>query len=98
MWVPFADDGGGNFLGLDLAPDEDGTAGQVIVYGREEDVKYVLAPSFGAYLYHVAKELKRGNFVLEEEEPGEWALNIGEPEGTTHYLDAVHELYGESEQ
>lgn len=95
MWIPFADDSGGNFLGIDLAPDDDGTVGQVIVFGREEHTKYVLAPSFRAYLRQVADELKRGNFVLEEEAPGEWSLNIGHPEGTTHYFDAVRELFGE---
>jgi hypothetical protein len=45
----------------------------------------------------VAGELSRGNFKLVEESPGEWSLNIGKPEGTTHYLDAVRMLYGEDE-
>jgi cell wall assembly regulator SMI1 len=97
MWIPFADDSAGNFLGIDLAPDVEGLPGQVINFGDEEDVNVVIAPSFGAYLHHVAGELSRGNFKLVEESPGEWSLNIGKPEGTTHYLDAVRMLYGEDE-
>lgn len=95
FWVPFADDGGGNFLAMDLDPDTQGHVGQVINMGRDEDVKYVIAPSFGAFMRHLADELKRGNFSLVEDEPGEWALNIGEPEGTEHYFDALPVLYGD---
>jgi cell wall assembly regulator SMI1 len=34
-WVPFASDGGGNFLAVDLDPAPAGRAGQVIVVGRD---------------------------------------------------------------
>ena len=35
MWIPFADDSGGNFLGIDLAPDVEGLPGQVINVGAD---------------------------------------------------------------
>ncbi len=34
-WVPFADDGGGNVLALDLAPGPQGRPGQVVEQGRD---------------------------------------------------------------
>lgn len=97
FWVPFARDGAGNHLAVDLDPDTLGTVGQVIVFGRDEDVKYVLAPSFGAYLRHVADELGRGNFRLEEDDGGDLVLTVAEPEGIEHYLDAVRAIHGGEE-
>lgn len=97
LWVPFASDSGGNFLAIDLDPDTQGTVGQVINMGRDEHTKYVIAPSFGAFLSYVATELRGGNYTLTEDEPGEWALNIAQPEGTEHYFDALPVLFGDEE-
>ncbi|MFJ9499072.1 SMI1/KNR4 family protein [Brevibacillus centrosporus] len=44
-WLPISKDWGGNHLGLDLDPDEQGRMGQVINFGRDEEVKYVVALS-----------------------------------------------------
>jgi len=44
-WLPFATDGGGNSLAVDLAPEPGGTVGQVIVIGSDEDLRRVIAPS-----------------------------------------------------
>ncbi|KZT68166.1 hypothetical protein DAEQUDRAFT_745822 [Daedalea quercina L-15889] len=41
-WVPLVTDKAGNYLGMDLTPDEDGKAGQVIVFGRDFDTKVVM--------------------------------------------------------
>lgn len=49
-WWPFAEDGGGNHLMVDLDPPAGGTLGQVIVAGPDEDERRVLAPGLGAYL------------------------------------------------
>lgn len=43
LWVPFAKDFGGNFIGVDLDPAKGGDRGQVIRFGRDE-VPTVLAP------------------------------------------------------
>lgn len=97
LWVPFASDSGGNFLAIDLDPDSAGAPGQVINMGPDEHTKYVIAESFGAFLSYVAAELRGGNYTLVEDEPGEWALNIGTPEGTEHYFDALPVLFGDDD-
>ncbi len=44
LWVPFAKDFGGNFIGVDLDPASGGEIGQVIRFGRDE-TPTVLAPN-----------------------------------------------------
>jgi cell wall assembly regulator SMI1 len=65
-WVPFTHDGAGNHLGVDLDPDERGTLGQVIVFGRDEDRKRLVAPSFAAFVDGFVAQLERGNLVLRD--------------------------------
>lgn len=64
-WIPLTSDGSGNHIGLDFDPWPDGRNGQVILFGRDEDVKVVLAGSLGEFLGWVAELLERGNFRLE---------------------------------
>ena len=68
-WIPLTHDGSGNHLGLDFDPWPTGRVGQVILYGRDEDVKAVLAPSLGTFLAWIASLLEGGNFRLGPE-PG----------------------------
>ncbi|HTD03814.1 SMI1/KNR4 family protein [Undibacterium sp.] len=57
-WIPFTHDGGGNHIGIDLDPDVKGTLGQVIIFGRDEDEKSVMATSFTEFLATVVHHLK----------------------------------------
>lgn len=41
-WIPLVTDKTGNYLGIDLSPDEKGSVGQVIVFGRDFDTKVVM--------------------------------------------------------
>ncbi|KAJ6488562.1 hypothetical protein C8R47DRAFT_1125975 [Mycena vitilis] len=41
-WIPLIADKAGNYVGVDLNPDEGGSVGQVIVFGRDFDTKIVL--------------------------------------------------------
>lgn len=41
-WIPVFEDGGGNYIGIDLDPDTKGTKGQVIIFGRDEEDMVVL--------------------------------------------------------
>jgi internalin A len=59
-WIPFAEDGGGGFLGLDFDPGPAGRAGQVINLGRYANKKVVIANSFADFLERVADELEKG--------------------------------------
>lgn len=64
-WIPLTNDGSGNHIGLDFDAWPAGRLGQVILYGRDEDVKAVLAESLGKFLEWIAGLLESGNFRLE---------------------------------
>ena len=64
-WIPLTDDGSGNHIGLDFDPWPGGRVGQVILFGRDEDVKAVLAESLGRFLEWIADLLEGGNFRLK---------------------------------
>ncbi|KAK2460633.1 hypothetical protein APHAL10511_007103 [Amanita phalloides] len=46
-WIPLIADKAGNYVGVDLNPDQSGAVGQVIVFGRDFDTKVVLYPGDG---------------------------------------------------
>jgi cell wall assembly regulator SMI1 len=64
-WIPLTHDGSGNHIGLDFDPWPRGRVGQVILFGRDEDVKAVLADSLGGFLGWLAGLLESGNFRLD---------------------------------
>lgn len=64
-WIPLTNDGSSGHIGLDFDPWPGGRVGQVILFGRDEDVKVVLAESLGQFLGWVAGLLESGNFRLE---------------------------------
>ena len=47
-WIPLVTDKTGNYLGVDLNPEENGAVGQVIVFGRDFDTKVVMWRGDGA--------------------------------------------------
>jgi cell wall assembly regulator SMI1 len=56
--------GSGNHIGLDFDPWPGGRVGQVILFGRDEEVKAVLAESLGKFLDWIVGLLESGNFRL----------------------------------
>jgi cell wall assembly regulator SMI1 len=91
-WIPFAHDGCGNYLGIDLDPDTDGTYGQVINFGRDENNKYVISESLESFFDWYVNELKNGNFMIRTEEDGGKSFNTKIPE-SHHFLDSLSELF-----
>ncbi|GLY27903.1 SMI1/KNR4 family protein [Kineosporia sp. NBRC 101731] len=73
-WIPFASDGGGNFLAADLAPRPGGTVGQVIVIGRDEDLRRVLAPGLVELLRWCTERL--GDLDPDQADPEELAEGV----------------------
>ncbi len=67
-WVPIADNGGGDYVCLDLAPAKGGSAGQVIVFFHDMDERPKLARSYAAWLEKLAKGFESGRYVLDEDE------------------------------
>lgn len=64
-WIPLTHDGSGNHIGLDFDPWPRGRVGQVILFGRDQDTKAVLAESLGRFLGWLAGLLESGNFRLD---------------------------------
>jgi cell wall assembly regulator SMI1/ankyrin repeat protein len=59
-WVPIASNGGGDSLCIDLAPDEGGTLGQVMLMSHEGGGRPRLARSFGHLLADLADHYEQG--------------------------------------
>jgi cell wall assembly regulator SMI1 len=72
-WIPLARDWGGNNIAVDLAPGPMGKWGQVIIFGRDYDCKYVIARSWAAFLAVVADDMSSEK-VFVDEETGELKL------------------------
>lgn len=66
-WIPLARDWGGNNLAVDLAPGPAGHWGQVILFGRDYDTKYVVARSWAHFLAVVADDMNSGRWYVDEE-------------------------------
>lgn len=73
-WIPLARDWGGNCIAVDLAPGSTGKWGQVIIFGRDYDCKYVIARSWASFLATVADDLSQSDKVVVDEETGELKL------------------------
>jgi cell wall assembly regulator SMI1 len=83
-WVPLAKSAATGYLAVDLAPGPAGMAGQVITFGRREDVKCVLAVGWGEFLSSYAAFLEGGGLPAVHPDPEAWRDNF-EPvfEGVT---------------
>jgi cell wall assembly regulator SMI1 len=55
-WLPFATDGGGDYLCLDFAPTKAGRAGQVIAFHHDSPKRELLAPTFEQWLSDLFEE------------------------------------------
>lgn len=73
-WLPLTHDAGGNHIGLDFDPGPLGSSGQVIVFGRDEDTKCLLAASFEAFVESCAVWLERaawnGKYLAPADDAG----------------------------
>lgn len=67
QWIPLARDWGGNNLAVDLAPGPVGKWGQIIIFGRDYDCKYVVARSWSAFLATVADDMNGEKPFVDEE-------------------------------
>lgn len=76
-WLPLVTDNAGNNIGIDLAPGATGTYGQVIIFGRDFDTKFVIADNWGEFLLLFANDLEAGNWYLVDD-GGDYFTGDGE--------------------
>ena len=67
QWIPFAEDGGGNFLAVDLVPGPKGRIGQVIAIGRDYDGPKLEADSVTELLALSVRCLREERYSLDDE-------------------------------
>ncbi|MGN7762966.1 SMI1/KNR4 family protein [Paenibacillus sp. 22594] len=68
-WVPFAEDGGGSFLVMDLEPGVKGSYGQIITLDRNSNISYVISESLGHFFEFIESGFSNGEInAIDEEE------------------------------
>lgn len=67
-WIPLCEDGGGNYIGIDMDPDVNGKIGQIINFGRDEHDKVVLADNLDAFFARLTRLTESNDFGIEEDE------------------------------
>ena len=77
-------------MAVDLAPGPAGKWGQIIIFGRDYDCKYVVARSWGAFLATFADDISRGDSVHIDEETGDMKLLLFKKQGVEPgYMDIL---------
>ncbi|EJQ44656.1 MULTISPECIES: SMI1/KNR4 family protein [Bacillus cereus group] len=89
-WIPISNDAGGNNIAIDVDPDKKGKIGQVINFGRDEEVKYVIANRTSDFLLFILQTLKDKNFTIHREEDYlYWSYGTND---NIHFLDALFNI------
>jgi cell wall assembly regulator SMI1 len=65
-WIPFATNGGGDFLCVDNVPTAAGQVGQVISHSHETGEHKLLSRSLADYLLDLANKLEEGQFIYDD--------------------------------
>ena len=88
-WIPLARDWGGNNIAVDLAPGPAGKWGQVIIFGRDFDCKYVIARSWSAFLAILADDINSGKVIVDEESGDMRLKQFRDPNVNPPYLQIL---------
>lgn len=67
-WIPFAEDGGGSYLVMDLEPGVKGSYGQIITIDRNSNISYVIAESLGHFVEFIESGFRNGDLHTSEED------------------------------
>jgi len=80
-WVPFAVDGGGNHVAIDLAPGPAGRIGQIILFGPDETEIRCIGTDLADFLWQQVNDAhaREGGYESVDEDAG---LSGGLPAGT----------------
>ncbi|KAL8951734.1 MAG: hypothetical protein Q9222_002313 [Ikaeria aurantiellina] len=88
-WVPLARDWGGNNVAVDLSPGPTGKWGQIIIFGRDYDCKYVVARSWAAFLAMVADDISSEKVFVDDETQELKLREFKSPGVEPAYLDII---------
>ncbi|MGE6259952.1 SMI1/KNR4 family protein [Heyndrickxia sporothermodurans] len=89
-WIPISKDFGGNNLGIDLDPDNGGKIGQLINFGRDEEVKFVIANQLNDLLQFIIETIEEGNYTIHRDEDYTyWSYGRNK---NIHFMDVLHSL------
>lgn len=89
-WIPISKDYGGNHIGIDNDPDVKGSCGQVINFGRDEEIKYVIAEQLSDLLEFINHTLKNKKYTIHHEEDYTyWSYGANQ---NIHFLDVIRSL------
>jgi len=89
-WIPLARDWGGNNIAVDLAPGPAGKWGQIILFGRDYDCKYVISRSWSAFLATVADDMSSDKWYISDDESKELKLReFKQPGVEPAYIDIL---------
>lgn len=94
LWIPIVSDGSGNHFGFDLDPDISGIKGQIINFGRDEELKLVYANDIILFIRLMSEYLKNNKFFFKEKDNC-YRLYIGEEENTHHAIDELERIFNE---
>jgi len=96
-WIPLFSDGSGNYVGVDLSPDVNGVTGQIINFGRDEDLKFQIAKSFNDLLLFIQQRIQSGSCdpAIVEEDDGEYSYGLS-PQ--SHFLDDLRHIIVEGRE
>jgi len=87
-WIPISKDFGGNNIGIDVDPDHKGRIGQIINFGRDEEIKYVIANQLSDFLLFISETILQGQYQMEQEED----YIYWNYENSTHFLDVLNAI------
>ena len=63
-WVPFLNNGGGDHLCLDLAAEDGGTPGQLLVFYHDWEHRPIKFPNLEAWLTHLVESMEGGSYEV----------------------------------
>lgn len=86
-WIPFASDGWGNHIGIDLDPDVNGTVGQVVNFGSDENNKLVFAKNLNSFLELMIDIIKSSDFKLVKKTGEDAQFSLGNGDKGIHAID-----------
>lgn len=83
-WIPIGSDGKGNYIGFDLSPYVNGRTGQIINFGRKNEVKFVITYNMKEFMVFLLKTLNDGLYTVDGKESWSYGKTRNQ-----HFFDAL---------